>query len=1321
MARRIFPIGSIVKSRYRTQRKQRRPMRCETLETRVVLSATGGLAAAPTIPGDSDGADSNSPGVYSIAHEANLPEQVFAPYVDATAWPPYDIVDLARTEGIRHVALSFIVADASTSEPSWGGYYSVESGYRGDQIDAIQSAGGEVLVSFGGAAGTPLAAAITDVGRLTEAYQSVIDQYDLRWIDFDVEGVWVTDTDSIDRRSEAIQQLQESAAADGKNLEVWFTLPVLPSGLTSQGLYVVESALRHGVVIGGVNIMAMNYGDFPAPNPENQMGEYAIQAAESLHDQLKSAYETANVSIDNTELWNLIGVTPMIGQNDVRSERFYLDDARELLAFAEERGLGLLSAWSANRDNPCDTFGELSLTCSGVPQEPNEFMRTLGVFTSASSSQPIDEGDETDGGGSEHDGEMGQADDSKSNDNSANVFVANPAGPDIVNFNVSTDRLDFAEISVHNLILGKLPTEEIAIVNPWAWTPEYQVIQDRTFVDLDIENYGVVANEHLRQDIGGIVSWEQGIGPREMDTVYVRSHEYGVQEIIEDFNANTDKLSFLYFGTRERLSVEDTDEGLLISVQPTNQSLLLKGITKSDLIPANLEFHHDQIVEDQLEVPFGFTVDQLTLVSRSDLLTPEAPAGEITDGHQTRPGSENNHHHDDHDHDGHHDHHDGTMPTISLANTSVNEPDEAAIEISFELALSAATSNDVVVDFETVSDTASSPSDFESVSGSLTIPAGETSGVIQVVVYGDQFEEENETFRLQLKNARNAMLQNNEAIGTIFDNDGVATAPEFSYRTTDDWGGGFNGEITITNRDDQPWSNWRLEFEWNREISEVWNGVLREQVQGKYVIENESWNGNVASGQSVTIGLGGNPGYVTDTPTDAFINGIAAEMQQARPAITIVGVQVPEGDTGQKLASVAVSLSDVSSDDVTVEYETIADTATAGSDYDANTGTLLIPAGTREAIIPVTIFGDTENESDEVLTVVLSNQVNATLANKAAEIVIQNDDSSVTSNTAEYRTVSDWGSGFTGELKLTNRSDRAWDGWQVEFEWERELPQFWNSTLVNRDGNQYSIENVGWNGRVEPGASVTVGFSGNPGDVTDEPRNIRMNGEAIGEDAADQSIVMTIDSASAIEPDDATATMAFRVKLSREVPEGQITSVDYQTISQTALSGEDYKPTEGTLTFLPGEIEKTIDVLINGDTRVEPDETFELALSGIVNATLGVDSAVGTIQNNDSADSNGSVQWSVSSSWATGYVASLKITNTGDKTWSDWQLDFDLSNSMDSLWGAEIISIIGERNSLGSLVWNRELAPGESLTIGYQVSGSAPIEPTNIELRPSLQ
>ena len=146
------------------------------------------------------------------------------------------------------------------------------------------------------------------------------------------------------------------------------------------------------------------------------------------------------------------------------------------------------------------------------------------------------------------------------------IVAANPSGLDIVNFDSRRDSLDFGDISVHGLILGSLPDGTAAIVNPWR-PAEYQVLQGLTWRDLHIKAMGVVGNEHLRQDIGGVLSWEQDVGQRAEDTIYLRSHQFGLNEVVDDFDPATQKLNFTYVGTRERLSVEDTAQGLMISFE----------------------------------------------------------------------------------------------------------------------------------------------------------------------------------------------------------------------------------------------------------------------------------------------------------------------------------------------------------------------------------------------------------------------------------------------------------------------------------------------------------------------------------------------------------------------------------------------------------------------------------------------------------------------------------------------------------------------------------------------------------------------------------
>lgn len=314
------------------------------------------------------------------------PQQVFAPYVDATLYPTFDIAGAARDRGLRFFTLAFVVADPA-GKPAWGGYSAYGAGDGGEfdtqlkaRIAAVRGLGGDVMVSFGGAANRELAEVLTDINALKAAYRRVIDAYKLTNIDFDIEGGAQADRAAVDRRSQALADLQAEARAAGRKLDVRLTLPVLPAGLTVDGRYVVQSALRAGVTLTGVNIMAMDYGDAAAPSPAGRMGDYAIQAATGTFNQLRGLYGPAKA---DAQLWALVGVTPMIGMNDVQAEIFDQNEARELLAFAQQKRIGLLSFWSLNRDraNPRGAIHYVESTSSSLAQQPFEFALIDRPFT----------------------------------------------------------------------------------------------------------------------------------------------------------------------------------------------------------------------------------------------------------------------------------------------------------------------------------------------------------------------------------------------------------------------------------------------------------------------------------------------------------------------------------------------------------------------------------------------------------------------------------------------------------------------------------------------------------------------------------------------------------------------------------------------------------------------------------------------------------------------------------------------------------------------------------------------------------------------------
>ena len=93
--------------------------------------------------------------------------------------------------------------------------------------------------------------------------------------------------------------------------------------------------------------------------------------------------------------------------------------------------------------------------------------------------------------------------------------------------------------------------------------------------------------------------------------------------------------------------------------------------------------------------------------------------------------------------------------------------------------------------------------------------------------------------------------------------------------------------------------------------------------------------------------------------------------------------------------------------------------------------------------------------------------------------------------------------------------------------------------------------------------------------------------------------------------------MRFTVRLAPEAT--RAVTVDYQTGDGTAVAGEDYTATSGTLTFAPGETAKTVPVPVLNDAHDEGEETFTLTLSNPQggNAWLKDAEATGTIENTD--------------------------------------------------------------------------------------------------------
>jgi len=300
---------------------------------------------------------------------ATLPvyASTFSPYADITInthWDsqyqdmePADLVKMSEASSVKHYHLAFIT-DAGSCKAAWGAQssYSLDDAWGKHLTDRMHAAGINNVVSFGGASGNDVSLACSPE-QLIAVYEKTITTYKPSGLDFDIEN----GTANVAKIMTALQSVQKTHP----DLTLSFTLPVLPEGLTGEGQSVVKQAQQAGLKF-SVNIMAMDYG--PAYNGD--MGQYAIQASQSLFNFIKTLYPSKS----DADLWAMVKVTPMIGVNDVATEQFTLANADAVREFANKNQIAGYSMWSVARDNPCpDKWA--SPICSGnnLQATPYEF------------------------------------------------------------------------------------------------------------------------------------------------------------------------------------------------------------------------------------------------------------------------------------------------------------------------------------------------------------------------------------------------------------------------------------------------------------------------------------------------------------------------------------------------------------------------------------------------------------------------------------------------------------------------------------------------------------------------------------------------------------------------------------------------------------------------------------------------------------------------------------------------------------------------------------------------------------------------------------
>ncbi len=573
-------------------------------------------------------------------------------------------------------------------------------------------------------------------------------------------------------------------------------------------------------------------------------------------------------------------------------------------------------------------------------------------------------------------------------------------------------------------------------------------------------------------------------------------------------------------------------------------------------------------------------------------------------------------------------------PTFSIdASSSISEGNDGVSNAEVTVYLSAASDQDVTVNYATVNGTATDDSDYTPTLGTLTFAAGETSKTISVPVIGDTTPESDENFYISLTSPANAVLGvDSYATVTIANDD--AELPSVSITT----------------------SNYLSEGDSGSNNADVWvtlSSASNQDITVDYATANGSASDSsdyISTVGTLTFAAGENSKMISvpvlsDTapesdenfyisltsPTnavlglDSYATVTIANDDAELPSVTISTTNyVAEGDSGSSNADVTVYLSAPSSQDITVDYATANGSAMDDSDYTPTTGTLTFAAGETSQTISVPVSGDATVEGDENFYISLTTPTHAVLGlDSYANVTISNDDVAPPNIAiTTLNSVLEGNSGSSNADLMVTLSAPSSQDITVDYATT-------NGSAMDDSDYSPAMGTLTF-AAGETSQTISIPVLGDTSPESDEnfyvaltaPTNALLGVDntasvTIANDDAELPSVSISTSNYFAEGDSGSSNAEAWVYLSSA--SNQDITVDYATVNGSATDDSDYTPTMGTLTFAAGETSQTISVPVLGDTTPESDENFYIALSSPTNALIGTDSYANVTIGNDDA------------------------------------------------------------------------------------------------------
>ena len=556
-------------------------------------------------------------------------------------------------------------------------------------------------------------------------------------------------------------------------------------------------------------------------------------------------------------------------------------------------------------------------------------------------------------------------------------------------------------------------------------------------------------------------------------------------------------------------------------------------------------------------------------------------------------------------------------PLISVADVTVDEQGGLA---RFVVTLDRPSATLVSVAYSTAAISASAGSDFAATAGTLGFAPGQTTRTITVPIINDLTQELDELFELRLSAPQGATLGQANGTALIAANDDFADVgvprmrldsvlvnqsagyAELAFRLT-------NASVdVVTNR----YNTHTIADGRSALAADFFDLVNDEPV-------------SFAPGETVkVVHIALSPDSAGE-PVEAFtitFNGedtdviIAANLPLGgTPNISVRSTVVDEMGGA---AQFAVVLDRPSALPVSVTYSTADGSAVALSDYLARSNVVVFAPGETLRTVSVALLDDALAEPDELFSVVLSNPLNATLAQATASVrIVANDGLAVAAPQVSAEPV--FADEQTGYVDVLVRLSAPSTGYEYVYYYDISLADL-HETVERDYSNNHGNALVFAPGETAKLVRYAIvddrAFESAEGPdsfifrIADGGQNTLITIAANGAQAGTPVV-----SVAAVTVDEGAGVASFTLTLDR--PSAGLVSLHYQTADGTALAGLDYLAQSGDLVWLPGQMLHTVSVPIINDTVLENDEAFALGLSAANGLLLGQASALARIVAND--------------------------------------------------------------------------------------------------------